>query len=52
MFASSEHEEEGTKDFVSEGDEGALVSAAEGEGSEFRLKDGACATGGIGEFTE
>ena len=38
MFAALEHEEEGTKDFVGDGDDGAFVAAADDENRNFDWK--------------
>jgi len=52
VFAAREHAEEGAQDFVADGDDGALVAAADDKGLELRLEHGLGTTGGLSELAE
>ncbi len=52
MFAPFEHEEDGAENFVTDGDDGALVATPDDERLEFRLEYRLGATGSMGKLAE
>ncbi len=52
MFAPREHEEDRAKNFVADGDDGALVAASDEKRLELRLEHRRGTAGGMSEFAE
>ena len=52
MFAPLEHEEDGTQNFVADGDDGVFVAKPDDERLELRLEHGLGTAGGMDELAE